>query len=87
MNPVFCTRQISGSQRPLSVTFLVNITRTVTLPRPTADGELIGAHAVELLKKTSAGIRPVRLAGVGLSALHPIDTPLPEQLVLPFKDY
>ena len=62
------------------------VTRTVTLSHPTSDGEIIGAHAVELLKKTSAGVRPVRLAGVGLGALHPIDQPLPEQPPLPFKD-
>ena len=62
------------------------VTRTVTLSHPTSDGEIIGAHAVELLKKTSAGVRPVRLAGVGLGALHPIDQPLPEQPPLPIKD-
>ncbi|MBQ9755344.1 MAG: DNA polymerase IV [Lentisphaeria bacterium] len=62
------------------------VTRTVTLETPTADGEVIGTHAVELLKKTSAGIRPVRLAGVGLGALHPLGESLPEQPKLPFKD-
>ena len=62
------------------------VTRTVTLEHPTASGEVIGAHAVELLKKTAAGVRPVRLAGVGLGALHPIGEALPEQPKLPFKD-
>ena len=62
------------------------VTRTVTLEHPTASGEVIGAYAVELLKKTAAGVRPVRLAGVGLGALHPIGEALPEQPKLPFKD-
>lgn len=62
------------------------VTRTVTLEHPTADGEIIGAHAVELLKKTAAGVRSVRLAGVGLGALHPLNAPLAEQPHLPFKD-
>lgn len=62
------------------------VTRTVTLDSPVLDGEEIGDHAVELLKKTSAGIRPVRLAGVGLGALVPLDMPLEEQMKLPFKD-
>ena len=62
------------------------VTRTVTLDHPTVSGEVIGACAVELLKKTSAGMRPVRLAGVGLGALHPLGEVLPEQLKLPFKD-
>ena len=62
------------------------VTRTLTLDRPTASGEVIGACAVELLKKTSAGVRPVRLAGVGLGALHPLNEVLAEQPRLPFKD-
>ena len=62
------------------------VTRTETLSRPTVNGETIGEHAVELLKKTSAGIRPVRLAGVGLGALQSLSAPGPEQLQLPFKD-
>ena len=62
------------------------VTRTVTLENPTVSGEMIGDYAVELLKKTSAGIRAVRLVGVGLGALQVIGTPHREQLKLPFKD-
>lgn len=62
------------------------VTRTVTLETPTVSGEVIGNHAVELLKKTSAGLRPVRLAGVGLGALQLLGAPRQEQLKLPFKD-
>ena len=62
------------------------VTRTVTLENPTVCGETIGDHAVELLKKTAAGVRPVRLAGVGLGALQALGTPRQEQLKLPFKD-
>ena len=62
------------------------VTRTVTLESPTVSGEIIGNHAVELLKKTSAGVRPVRLAGVGLGALQALGTPRQEQPGLPFRD-
>jgi DNA polymerase-4 len=63
------------------------VTRTVTLDTPTVCGETIGDRAVELLKKTSAGVRPVRLVGVGLGALQSLDAPVTEQMKLPFKDF
>ena len=79
----------SGSNITLKIKYgdFQTVTRTMTLESPTADGGIIGDHAVELLKKTSAGLRPVRLAGVGLSALVPTGAILPEQLRLPFKDF
>ena len=40
----------------------------------------------ELLRKTAAGLRPVRLVGVGLGALRPLSAPVEEQPRLPFKD-
>ena len=63
------------------------VTRTVSRERPFVDGAEIGECAAELLKKTAAGVRPVRLVGVGLSALHPLKQPLCEQPRLPFKDF
>jgi DNA polymerase-4 len=63
------------------------VTRTVTLDTPTVCGETIGDRAVELLKKTSAGVRAVRLVGVGLGALQSLDAPVTEQMKLPFKDF
>lgn len=79
----------SGSNITLKIKYdnFQTVTRTITLENPTNDGSIIGNHAVELLKKTSAGLRPVRLAGVGLGALVPTGAILPEQLRLPFKDF
>lgn len=45
------------------------LTRSRTLPHPVADGETIALCARELLAKTDAGRRPVRLLGVGASNL------------------
>lgn len=61
------------------------VTRTISRDIPFSRGEEIGECAVELLKKTAAGIRPVRLAGVGLNSLHRLDRPIDEQPDLPFK--
>ncbi len=47
------------------------VTRSQTLPQPTADGEVVRAVARRLLDKTEAGERPVRLLGVGGSNLVP----------------
>lgn len=43
------------------------VTRSVTLPEPLAAADGIGRTALELLKKTEAGRRPVRLLGITLS--------------------
>jgi DNA polymerase IV len=45
------------------------LTRSRTLPHPVADGGTIALCARELLAKTDAGRRPVRLLGVGASNL------------------
>jgi len=45
------------------------LTRSRTLPYPVADGPTIALCARELLAKTDAGSRPVRLLGVGASNL------------------
>jgi DNA polymerase-4 len=45
------------------------VTRSRTLPLPVADGATLAACARELLGKTEAVRRPVRLLGVGASNL------------------
>lgn len=47
------------------------VSRSTTLPLPTADGEAIAGLARGLLDATDAGERPVRLLGVTASALVP----------------
>lgn len=64
-----------------------SITRSVSRDDlPFTRGPEIGDYAVELLRKTAAGLRPVRLVGVGLGALRPLSAPVEEQPRLPFKD-
>jgi len=48
----------------------VQNTRSVTLPESTDDGREIFRHCLQLLKKTEAGKRPIRLLGVSLSNLN-----------------
>ena len=59
-----------------------SVTRSLTLPEPVLSGSKLGELAVELLKRTEAAKRPVRLLGVGLSQLAPLDAPRWEQLQL-----
>jgi DNA polymerase-4 len=47
------------------------VSRSTTLPLPTADGDAIAGLARGLLDATDAGARPVRLLGVTASALAP----------------
>ena len=47
----------------------VTVTRSHTLSRHTADAEVISSWAVELLTRTEAGTRPVRLLGVRVQGL------------------
>ena len=47
------------------------VTRSHTLSQPTGEGERIAAWASELLARTEAGTRPVRLLGVGVHGLVP----------------
>jgi hypothetical protein len=64
-----------------------SITRSVSREDlPFTGGPEIGDYAVELLRKTAAGVRSVRLVGVGLGALRPLDAPVEEQPRLPFRD-
>ncbi|HWP98943.1 MAG TPA: DNA polymerase IV [Vicinamibacterales bacterium] len=45
------------------------VTRSRTLPAPTRDADLVVATALELVARTEAGARPVRLLGVSLHNL------------------
>ena len=47
----------------------ITVTRSHTLSLPTADAERIAAWALQLLERTQAGERPVRLLGVGVHGL------------------
>jgi DNA polymerase IV len=69
------------------------ITRSVTLAEATDDVEAIASSAVSLLDRTEAGVRPVRLLGVGVHNLLGDDEPvLPPRAAyspwpwLPFDD-
>ena len=44
-------------------------TRSCTLVRPAAAARDLAALAADLLERTQAGIRPVRLVGLGVAAL------------------
>lgn len=56
------------------------VTRRRTLPSPTADPTVVAHAASLLLQDTQAGVRAVRLLGVGLSGFEP--APAGEQLSL-----
>ena len=45
------------------------VTRSHTLSQHTSDADLIASWAVELLARTEAGTRPVRLLGVRVAGL------------------
>ena len=53
------------------------ITRGKTTTPPTRDPELLTTHVIKLVKKTDAGIRPVRLLGVRVSNLTNSDQDRP----------
>ncbi len=64
-------KRITGRTIILKVKYgdFVQITRANKLPATTNDGFLIYKTACELLKKTDAGKRPIRLVGISLSQL------------------
>jgi DNA polymerase-4 len=61
----------SGRTVTLKVTYrdFTHITRSMTLPAPTDDGRKIYQMALELMDKTEAGKKPIRLLGIYLSQL------------------
>ena len=60
------------------------VTRSMMLDTPSCDGVVIGNKAVQLLARTSAANRPVRLVGTGISQLSPAGETVLEQLNIPF---
>jgi len=64
-------REISAQTVTIKVRYgdFTTVTRSRTLTIPTANAEVIGRVARQLLDKTEAGRRPVRLVGVGGSNL------------------
>jgi len=69
-----CERLVAGGYSGRTVTLKIRLrpfrtfTRSRTLPAPTADRDLIGATALELLERFERDA-PVRLLGVGVSGL------------------
>ena len=62
------------------------VTRSAGIDSVVSSGEELGELAVELLQRTDAGRKPVRLLGVGLSSLQSSELPQIEQLKLPLPD-
>jgi DNA polymerase-4 len=56
-----------------------HVSRRATLPQGTRDERVIAAEAQKLLDRSEAGARPVRLVGVGVTALTAADTGEPPQ--------
>ena len=66
-------RQLAACTVTLKVRYpdFTTPTRSHTLPSPTSDPERLAACARELLRRTEAGRRPVRLLGLGAAGLLP----------------
>ncbi|HEY9530666.1 MAG TPA: DNA polymerase IV [Burkholderiales bacterium] len=64
-------RQLAGRTVTIKVRYadFTTVTRSHTLSRPTADADVISSWATELLHRTQAGRRPVRLLGARVSNL------------------
>ena len=64
-------RQLAGRTVTIKVRYadFTTVTRSHTLSRPTADADVISSWAIELLHRTQAGRRPVRLLGARVSNL------------------
>ena len=79
-------RDLLGSTITLKVRYedFETVTRSLTLSAPTADGSRIGETALQLLERTQANRRPVRLLGVGVSKLAVSGGREPTQLDLMF---
>ncbi len=62
---------VTGRTITLKVKYsdFVKISRSITLPKPTDDGFEIYSMVCDLLEKTKAGRKPIRLLGVSLSHL------------------
>jgi len=67
-------RQLAGRTIVLKLTYrnFQHVSRRTTLGAPTSDERVIAAEAVNLLARSDAGTRPVRLVGVGISGFAPV---------------
>src|SRR5688572_6925935 len=67
-------RRLAGRTVTIKVRYadFKTVTRSHTLSRPTSDADVISSWAVELLSRTQAGARKVRLLGARLSGLEKI---------------
>jgi DNA polymerase-4 len=64
-------KRLAGRTVTIKVRYadFTTVTRSHTLSRPTADADLISSWATELLHRTQAGRRPVRLLGARVNGL------------------
>jgi len=64
-------KRLAGRTVTIKVRYadFTTVTRSHTLSRPTADADVISSWATELLHRTQAGRRPVRLLGARVNGL------------------
>ena len=64
-------KQLAGRTVTIKVRYadFTTVTRSHTLSRPTCDADVISSWAAELLHRTQAGRRPVRLLGARVNGL------------------
>lgn len=79
---------VTGRTVTLKVKFsdFKTVTRSLGCEETVTSGEQLGDLAVELLAKTEAAKRPVRLLGVGITSLLPLGGPVATQLHLPLSE-
>jgi len=79
---------VTGRTVTLKVKFsdFKTVTRSLGCEETVTSGEQLGDLAVELLAKTEAAKRPVRLLGVGITSLLPLGGPVATQLHLPLPE-
>lgn len=86
----FAQGQTSGVTLTLKVKYadFQNVTRSMTHTEPYLNASLMMTHARQLLDRTEAGDRPIRLLGLGVSNLLTQDSTdtTPKQLSFPFSD-
>jgi DNA polymerase-4 len=72
------SRRLAGRTVTIKVRYadFTTVTRSHTLSRPTADADVISSWATELLHRTQAGKRPVRLLGARVANLTLVEQAL-----------
>lgn len=83
---VLQNKDVVGKTITLKIRYgdFTTITRSVSCKSEISSAQAILSHIPELLNKTEAGSRPIRLLGVSASNLVPKSQRKPRQLVLPF---